>query len=83
MSDWYPNRPKGAVEDKKVKKGRKRTKAGRKPVKGSQAAQKAPAESPAAPKLVGGYRAFIAKQMKEGKSMKDAAKAWREQKDAA
>lgn len=65
LSEWYPNQPKGGPDKKK---GRRR---------GTK--KKAVNTKPAA-KKASGYRAFIAEQMRGGKSMAEAAETWRKQK---
>lgn len=62
--DWYPNKPKGAGNGKKPKRGKKRSK--------TAAAPK--------PKRAGSWQSFAAEQIKAGKTMKEAGEAWRKKK---
>ncbi len=83
LSEWYPSRPKGAETPKKGKK-----KAAKKRAAKQTAAKEAkpkkkytiadPEQLAQSGKL--GYRAFVAAQMKAGKSMAQAAQAWKEMK---
>jgi hypothetical protein len=79
LSDWYPNKPKGAVEDKKGKRGKQK--------KGRKAASKAPqapkepvATTASGPKATGTYQAFVAAQRKAGKNLKEIGVAWQASK---
>jgi hypothetical protein len=68
LTEWYPNRP-APTKPAKKKKGKKKVKTN------------GAAKTTAAPPL--DYRGFVAKEMKTGKSMKDAAAAWKKLKEAA
>lgn len=72
LAEWYAGRS-GAVQEKKGKRLKKPS--ARKPKKSQGTSQAAGGGKPS-----GGYRAFIADQMRAGKSMRDAADAWRQKK---
>ena len=78
LSEWYAGRS-GTGVDSKPKRGKKNAKRGRKSKKGAGAT----ATATAASGQPSGYRAFVGQQMKAGKTMAEAAAAWRKQKGDA
>lgn len=93
LRSWYQNLPKSADEGKRGHGGRKkrspkgaakRRASGATPAHPEASSQRAttPATSNGARKPKSGYLAFVADQMKAGKSMADAAAEWRKQKAA-
>lgn len=92
LTAWYPNRPKSADDGKRGRSGKKKRMA-KGSTKRQGAAKKGARESPTpkpavnsaangARKPKSGYLAFVADQMKAGKTMADAAAEWRKHKAA-
>jgi hypothetical protein len=81
LSDWYPNKPKGGIEERRPKKK------ARKPKKAAQASQtptaKAPPPAKKAKVEAGSYREFLTEQRKAGKTLEEIGAAWRAKKASA
>ncbi len=97
LSEWYPNRPKAPDDDSGARSGKKRRKGAqraKKPSRQGKSAKKrekpaAGQDAQATAQPSGGegkrtnYNTFMSQEMKAGKTMKQAAEAWRKQKGAA
>ncbi len=81
LAEWYPQRPRTPEPAKPKKKGRPKGAKGRAKPTTKNPTTKAPSE-PHAPvqKQGGGWAAFAGEQIKAGKSMKEAAAAWKAMK---
>jgi hypothetical protein len=79
LSDWYPNKPKAEVEEKKPSKGKGKKP---KPQRGKKSAKipRKPRKPAEGAQQTGGWRAFLAAQLKAGKTMQEASEIWKTQK---
>lgn len=84
LSEWYPQKPKGNESTAPKKRGRHKSKkaAGAKPKAKATKPVDSAAKAAAAPGK-SEWTQFAAEQMKAGKSMAEAAAAWKERKSAA
>jgi hypothetical protein len=73
LAEWYPNKPKQNDTPPSKKKGKKK----RKPAKVTAKTTAAPTAKKS------DWAQFVAEQMKAGKTMKDAAKEWKQRKAAS
>jgi len=79
LSEWYPQKPKGNELPAPKKKGKKKSKK-HADAKAKAGASTAPAPKPSAAPGKSGWTKFAGQQMKAGKSMKEAATAWKQRK---